>query len=392
MSNELHDVGGNERSPAPLSVLVFHPADGFAGAERTTTNIVRLSDRSKLRFVVVSGPNAFRPEPGEHFVSLFDLGLNNGFGDLRRSIADARALCRLAERENCRVALGMLHYGAFVVALMRFLSLFRIKAIASPRTPSVRGIAFHVGRTGPLAFKWRNLVRFFCRFADRVIVASEGLKSECVHVYGSRPDRVVVIPNGIDSEKLRQSSDAHPALNREHSGFRIVTTGRLAPEKDLDTLLVALASVRESLDATLSIVGEGPELERLRQRAEALGIAGAVEFLGFRPDPFSIVKSADVFVHTALFEGFGNVLLEAMACGVPVIATDCDFGPREIIQHGVSGLLVPASEPIPLAEAILALHRDSGLRQRLIANGYTRLQRYSIGEMVRAYEQAILTV
>lgn len=376
----------------PVSVLLFHPANGFAGAERTTTNIVKLSDRSKVRFVVVTGPKAFRSEEGEYFFSLFDLGLSNGFSGIRRSITDARILCKVARRENCTVALGMLHYGAFVVVLMRFLSLFRVKVIASPRTPSVLGIQFHVGRTGLLPFKWRSIVNFFSRYANRVIVASEGLKSECVRVYGSNPRKVVVIPNGIDADKLRQIRASEPTEITKTGAYRIVSFGRLVPEKNLDTLLTAFALARQSVDATLCIIGEGPELERLQQLARTLDIAAWVEFLGFQSDPFSLVKSANVFVHTALYEGFGNVILEAMACGIPVIATDCNFGPREIIQHQVNGMLVPVSQPATMAETMVRLYRDPVLRARLVENGYTTLERYNIDKMVQSYEQTILTL
>lgn len=378
-------------SDAPISVLLFHPADGFAGAERTTTNIVRLSDHGKLRFVVVAGPNAFAAEPGEHFISLFDLGLSNGFGGIRRAIKDARTLCAVARREHCVVALGMLHYGALVVVLMRFLSGFRIKAIASPRTPSKLGIEFHVGHTGMLAFKWRNVVRFFCRFANRVIVASEGLKTECIRVYGSKPDRVSVIPNGIDAHRLRTVLEA-PAAPHLSDKPRIVTSGRLAPEKDLATLLTAFAALRRSLDAILTVIGEGPELDRLSQLARELGIAESVEFLGFRSDPFSVVKSADVFVHTALFEGFGNVILEAMACGVPVVATDCDFGPREIVRDGSNGLLVPVSQPEKLSEALIRVCSDAELRTRLVRNAYDTLNRFDISRMVEAYQRELIAL
>ncbi len=380
------------RAIPTVSVLLFHPANGFAGAERTSTNIVKASDHSKLRFVIIAGPRAFHADEGDHFISIFDLGLSNGFGGFRRAIKDARILCHVARREGCTVALGMLHYGALVVVLMRFLSLFRIKAIASPRTPSVLGIEFHVGRTGLLAFKWRSLVNFFCRFANRIVVASEGLKGECVRHYGSKPSKVVVIPNGIDASRLPQVARAQSVRPDPCQTCRIVTFGRLAPEKDLDTLFVAFATVQLMVDSSLWIIGDGPELERLRRLSRTLGIFESVQFIGFQADPFFFVKGADIFVHTALFEGFGNVILEAMACGVPVIATDCDFGPREIVHHGMNGMLVPLRDPKRLAEAIINLCRDPLLRAELVQNGYETIGRYTQMAMVRAYEETILSL
>ena len=120
----------------PVSVLLFHPADGFGGAERTSANLVRWGNRDRFRFVVVTGPQVcLHLDPEVRALPLTDLGLSNGFSGMRRAFADARTLCALARREHCRVVLGMLHYGALVAALMRPLSLFRLRAIASPRTP-----------------------------------------------------------------------------------------------------------------------------------------------------------------------------------------------------------------------------------------------------------------
>jgi glycosyltransferase involved in cell wall biosynthesis/LmbE family N-acetylglucosaminyl deacetylase len=376
----------------PVSLLLFHPSDTFGGAERITKSLVQLHDPAKIRIVLVGSPPMFLDEQGDRFISLHDLGLSNGFSTLRRALADARTLVSVARKHECHVALGMLHYGALVVALMRVLSLFRIKAISSPRTPSVLGIQFHVGRSGLQAFKWRSLVGFFCRFANLVLVASEGLKGECVRVFGSSPHRVKVIPNGIDAERLRELATTQPVPSALCGRYRIATFGRLAPEKDLDTLFHALAIVRRELDVTLSLVGDGPERERLQQLAHELGIAASIEFHGFHVNPFGFVKGSDVFVHTSRFEGFGNVILEAMACALPVIATDCDFGPREIIQQGENGMLVPIGDTLQLSQCILRLCQDSPMRQKLIKKGMETVKLYSVTKMVQSYQDIITSV
>lgn len=373
----------------PVSLMLFHPSDTFGGAERITKSLVQLHDPAKLRIVLVGSPPMFLDEQGDRFISLHDLGLSNGFSSLRRALADARTLVGVAHKHDCHVALGMLHYGALVVALMRVLSLFRIKAISSPRTPSVLGIQFHVGRSGLQAFKWRSLVGFFCRFANLVLVASKGLKDECVSVFGAFPHRVKVIPNGIDAERLRELATIQPVPSALCGRYRIATFGRLAPEKDLDTLFNALAIVRRELDVTLTLVGDGPERERLQQLARELGIATAIEFHGFHVNPYAFVKGSDVFVHTSRFEGFGNVILEAMACEIPVIATDCDFGPREIIQHGENGLLVPIGDTQQLAKSIRRLCQDSLFREHLISKGLETVQGYTVVRMVQSYEDTI---
>lgn len=383
---------GNPTSSGPVSLLLFHPSDTFGGAERITKSLIQLHDREKLRIILVASPLLFRDEQGDQFVSLQELGISNGFSTLRRAIADARILVSVAQQNSCTVTLGMLHYGALVVALMRLFSLFRIKSISSPRTPSVLGIQFHVGRTGLMVLKWRTLVGFICRFANLVLVASEGLKSECIQVFGSSPRRVVVIPNGIDADRLRELNSAQPVKRSLGGRYRIATFGRLAPEKDLDFLIRALVIVRRELDITLLMVGDGPEREHLQQLSNELGVADAIEFLGFQANPYPFLKGADIFVHTSLFEGFGNVILEAMACGIPVIATDCDFGPREIIHQGENGFLVPIGDAEQLARIICLLCRNPELRHKLTINGFRTLQRYSLSQMVKSYEETIISL
>lgn len=372
-----------------LGVLFFHPANVFGGAERTAMNIMRFISRDRIRLVLVAKPEVFAGAPADKCYSLAELGLSEGFETVRKGIADARQLCRVAEREGCSVVVGMLHYGAMVAAACKLFSGFRLWAIASPRTPSYKGIEFHVGTRGRRAWLWRTLVGFFSRVADRVIVASRGLEDECVAEYGARRASVRVIPNGLDPELLGRAADVD-SMPRTRHGFQIVTTGRLAPEKDFGTLMRAFARVRESVDASLRIVGAGPELAALEALATTLGVRDHVEFLGFQQEPLAFVKGADLFVHTALFEGFGNVLLEAMACRVAVVATDCDFGPREIIRDGENGRLVRQSDPEHLAEVVTGLLVDASVRDRLARAGFESLKDYSAELMAQRYESVFL--
>lgn len=375
-----------------VCLLIFHPSDSPGGAERITRSLGRLHDRDRMRIVLVASPLLFNHHDADLFLPLFDLGLSNGFSTLIRAYRDARTLTQVARREGCTVALGMLHYGALVVALMRFTSRFQIAAISSPRTPSRLGIEFHVGHTGWQAFTWRGIVRFFCRFATRVLVASEGLKEECVKVYGSVPTKVLVIPNGVDTARLQRIHNASPPKPESQAMIHIITFGRLAPEKDIDTLLAAFHIARQKIQARLTIIGDGPERQRLEELAKGLDLSDQVAFLGFHPDPFAMIKGADIFVHTARFEGFGNAILEAMACGIAVIATDCDFGPREIIAEGINGNLVPPRDPQRLAETLIALGQDPARREAFIRQGYATLAQYREEDMVHAYEKAILNL
>lgn len=133
----------------------------------------------------------------------------------------------------------------------------------------------------------------------------------------------------------------------------LVAAGRLRPQKGFDLLLGALAEVLQQRDVRLIILGEGPDRRALENQARQLGIHAAVDFVGFRPNPYPIMRTADAFVLSSRFEGAPNVLVEAMALGTPVVATDCPSGPRDMLNHGALGPLVPPGDPSALAQGIL---------------------------------------
>lgn len=380
---------------ARLGVLIFHPANVFGGAERTLMNLLMHIDRERYRVVLVASGSVFSDPPVEQFIPLAEIGLSDaGFSSFRASVADARRLVALARLTQCRVLLGMLHYGAIVAGLCAPLSWFRLATIASPRTPSVEGIRLHVG-DGKQARRWYWMVRLFCRFSTRVLVASEGLKQECVSTFHADPRRVRVVANAVDDALLEAARHREVKVRGLASVSRpwlIFAVGRLAPEKDLSTLIRAMGHVRQRLPVRLDIVGDGPERPCLEALVAALDLGDVVRFTGFSPRPFDRVCEGDLFVHTALFEGFGNVILEAMACGVPLIASDCDFGPREIVEDRQNGRLVPPLEPTLLADTIVQTLADARAREAYARMALVTLARFSAFEMARGYQRVFSEV
>ncbi len=132
----------------------------------------------------------------------------------------------------------------------------------------------------------------------------------------------------------------------------IVTSGRLVAQKDQKTLLRAFAKLRKTHPASLLILGEGPLRDDLTQTARDLDIEGDVYFKGFVPNPLAYMKKADLFALSSAWEGFGNVVVEALLCGLPVVSTDCPAGPAEILDNGRYGFLVPVGDDDTLAQAM----------------------------------------
>lgn len=133
---------------------------------------------------------------------------------------------------------------------------------------------------------------------------------------------------------------------------QLISVGSLKPAKDYPTLLKALCILRKQVDARLLILGEGNERKNLEKLIDELGLYNAVRIPGFRPDPYPYLMKADLFILSSAWEGLGNVIIEALTCGTPVVATDCPSGPAEILDYGKYGSLVPVRDERSLANAI----------------------------------------
>jgi len=193
-----------------------------------------------------------------------------------------------------------------------------------------------------------------------------------------------VIPNPVPPPP-----PAAPATeNRE--ARRVVALGRLHPVKGFDLLLPAFKmALAEVPGWTLDIWGEGPEREALDRLAGDLGLREAVRFRGLTEDAYQVLRGSDLYVLSSRVEGFPNALVEAMACGLPVISTDFGGAARDIVQDGVNGLLVPAEDPGAMAAAMVRLMRDGGERQRLGGRATEVVQRYSTDRVVGLWEEAV---
>lgn len=189
--------------------------------------------------------------------------------------------------------------------------------------------------------------------ATKGIAVSAGVGQDLID-RGAPPDRVAVIHNPLPPVTARPAR-TYPwqaELDALGTGPVVVTAGRLTKVKDQSTLLRAFARFAATRPARLVVFGEGPLLEPLRAEAQALGIAGRVLFPGYVNDPDACYAVADLFVLSSTSEGFGNVLIEAMAEGVPVVSTDAPYGPREILEDGRFGPLVPVGDAAALANAM----------------------------------------
>jgi GalNAc-alpha-(1->4)-GalNAc-alpha-(1->3)-diNAcBac-PP-undecaprenol alpha-1,4-N-acetyl-D-galactosaminyltransferase len=178
-------------------------------------------------------------------------------------------------------------------------------------------------------------------------------------------------------------------VERDGSRRSLITVGRLAPEKGLDVLLSAFSRVAGAFpDWTLIVLGEGPERARLSELAERLGISDRVSFAGWIREPGDALARADLFVMSSRYEGFPNALLEAMACGLPAIATE-SLGAREIITPDIDGVLVPVDSVSELEAALRELMSDDAARRRLSRAARAVSRRFSLEAVVRQWDEIL---
>jgi glycosyltransferase involved in cell wall biosynthesis len=182
------------------------------------------------------------------------------------------------------------------------------------------------------------------------------------------------------------------ALGLPPQAILIGTIGRLTRQKGYSVLLQAASAVlKEIPDAHVVIVGEGELRDSLESLAEQLGVGHAVHLLGARHDIEELLAATDLFVSSSLWEGLPTVILEAMASGVPVVATDVS-GTRELVRDGVTGRLVPAGEAAPLAQAIVNTLQDLEQMQEMVNGARILVQEFSIEQVARQHVEAYSTL
>jgi glycosyltransferase involved in cell wall biosynthesis len=189
---------------------------------------------------------------------------------------------------------------------------------------------------------------------------------------GRERGRYRLVPNPFVPEELRG-----PEPPPRTASFRLCALGRLTVHKGYDVLIDAVADLAKTgRDIEVLVVGDGPRRGDLERRAAARGVKDRVRFLGAIRRPARVLASSDVFVHPARREGFGIVLLEALSLGVPVVATTCPGGPKDILDGGRYGVLVPPDDATELGAAIGNLQDDEAARSRLAATGRERIRAY----------------
>jgi len=202
--------------------------------------------------------------------------------------------------------------------------------------------------------------------ANAIVAVSKGVASELAALNGKLRDKIAVLPTPVVSARMLRQLEERPNhrwLTRKECPV-VLAVGRLEPQKDFETLIGAFARLRARMRARLLILGEGRERFRLEKLAEILGVREDVDMPGYIENPFPYFRSVDLFVLSSRYEGMPNVLIQALASGAPVVATDCPSGPKECLEDGKWGALVQVGDIEALSTAM-----EESLKQPEKSNG-----------------------
>ena len=362
-------------------VLIFRPSLGMGGADRVTATLMHLLDRKKfslaLALVHAEGPFMSDIPSDVEFIHLDS-------GRLARSVP---ALTRVIRRLQPDVVFSTSSAANVIAAIAHRIARSKSRLVLSERSALLRG--------RPRDLKQRlevMLKRVTYPLADSVTVVSSGLGDQLVAKLAVPRELIDVVYNpmiGDDFEELTSQPVEHPWFAPDAPPV-ILACARLVVQKDYPGLLQAFARIRSQTPARLFVLGEGALRKSLEARAAELGVADDVCFYGFDKNPMKYMARARLLMHASHTEGLPGAMIQTMACGIPVVATDCEHGPREVISHNVDGFLVPVGDYAGLAEHALKILKDDRLRDELGANARRTAQRFSVAASMARYENALV--
>jgi len=279
-------------------------------------------------------------------VRIVDLGAG-------RVLASLPRLVRYLRRERPSAMLTSLNYVNVVGIWARWAARVKTRLVVNEQN------TFSLETRHSPRFRHRllpALTKVFYPWADGIVAVSRGAADDLARTAGLTSERITVVHNPIVTPELREMASApvdHPWFRPGHAPV-VVAVGRLAPQKDFASLIRAFAQVRRQRDARLLILGEGPERADLEALTADLDLASHVQLPGWVRNPYPSMAAAQAFVLSSRWEGLPSVLIEALYCGVPVVATDCPSGPTEILDCGRHGLLVPVGDVDALSRGIVS--------------------------------------
>lgn len=367
-----------------MRICVFMHRFDDGGAEKVTVRLVNeLAERGHEVTLAMRYDRGPAREQLSQQVKVLDMALPEE-GKLKKNLLNIRYLRGLFTGGGYDVMVAVLSDMSQVAAAARFSCRGKLPLVSVLHsTLSVEKLSFR---------RARNLLgRFFDRQFDRVIAVSDAVGEDYVRWCGCPREKVVTVYNPIVDEKLFENARVlpeHPWLTPDRTWKTLVLAGRLSYPKNHPLMLRALELLNRRGDYRLILLGDGELRQELTGQIREMGLEERVELVGYVKNPCGYMAAADCLVMSSRYEGLPTVLVEGLACGCRIVSTDCPSGPREILQGGKYGILVPVEDPTALAEGILEALKKEPDRALLQA----RAMDFTVEKATEAFERTLLAV
>jgi glycosyltransferase involved in cell wall biosynthesis len=381
------------------NIAFIIPSLSGGGAERVVSNLSKAVPEDHNKIIIIYHE---KDNPYEHDGTVINLGIEGSDNLFFKTINTIKRLKKIKDIKK-NYSISKTYSFLDNPNLLNVLSMKKDEAFVSIRNQQ--------------SLEFKGLKKIIHKFvvnklytkAKFIVAISNGVKQDLIDNFNVDEKKIKVIHNPVDVamvDRLKTKDSITKGTNPT-----IVTAGRLENQKGQWHLIRAFKKVVDFFpDATLQILGEGSLKKSLETLAEELGIRENIQFVGFQSNPYKYIYKADVFVLTSLYEGFGNVILEAMACGVPVISTDCKSGPREIIAPDTPyeklvgyeiceyGILTPTPEgdnfnsidsltsaETSISESMIHLLNDDELKKSLSKKSTLRINDFKPGHIIKKW-------
>lgn len=347
-----------------MRLLIISGRLGVGGAERFVSNLLSFIDHSKINTSLCLLENRIDyPLPEKIPVSILPAGKKKNY------LQKISYLHRVIEQNNPDVIISN-------IALVNRLTGAALRKMVQPPYWIAR-IGNHPAKGG--RSWWRNRIniywdRYAYQSVDRFLVNSKGLLQGLTAVHPRSKGKTTVIYNPVDFQALEEESNLPPSCLRTPEKQLIIAVGRFHRQKRYDLMIRAFSEIRRQQQVELWICGDGYLRPQIEQDINRYNLKNDVRLLGYAANPFSLMRQADLFLMTSDWEGMPNALVEAMGLGIAAVATDCEFGPGEIIDHEVNGLLATPGNSEQITAMSLDLLRNKKKRLMLADKGKERVR------------------
>lgn len=392
-------------------VNLFIQTLSTGGAERVVSNIAINLESNIKKTILLYGEDSKTTYPYDGELIYLDRSKsNNEYDKIRELISRINAIKKVKKQDKDTTTISFLEYPNL------------INSLTTKHGKSIISVRNHMStkhKSGLKARFWNATIKYLYPKADLTVAVSEEIKSDLIDNYKIDANKIKVIYNSYDIDSIQQMAEENIETKYQEifNNPVIITAGRLNKQKGHWHLIRAFAKVKETIpNAQLVLLGEGELEGYLKQLAAELNILDSTHFLGFQKNPFKFISRSQLFAMSSFHEGFPNALAEAMACGVPVVSSDCLSGPREIlapdefkidkIKYGINenryGVLVPVcdgnkygvDDPITneeneMSKALIQLLKDEEKRDYFSRQSLKRIKDFEISNIIKEWESII---